>query len=147
MKVLIPSNFEISIEQFDGLFLNQDIYLEDNYTNPIHDLKEGSYYFLSQEGTFNDRFELIYKKPSNNNDVIDENLVVIYPSNGIISINSSVEKISSVRVYDILGKEVFAKVNINSNELIISDLTVQNQSLIVKLTLTNGNQISKKIIF
>ena len=68
-------------------------------------------------------------------------------SNGIIKINSSVEKINSIIVYDILGKEVFTKTNINSNEFNISDIITQNQSLIVKLTLVNGNQITKKIVF
>ena len=147
LKVLTPSSFEISIEQFDGLFTNQEIYLKDIYTNAIHNLKDGAYYFLSQAGTFNDRFELVYKRPSRQDELIDENLVLIYPTNGIIKINSSVEKINSITVYDILGKEVFTKANINSNEFNISDIIAQNQSLIVKLTLVNGNQITKKIVF
>ena len=90
---------------------------------------------------------MVYKRPSRQDELIDENLVLIYPTNGIIKINSSVEKINSITVYDILGKEVFTKANINSNEFNISDIIAQNQSLIVKLTLVNGNQITKKIVF
>ena len=89
----------------------------------------------------------MYKRPTRQDELIDENSVLIYPTNGIIKINSSVEKINSIIVYDILGKEVFTKTNINSNEFNISDIITQNQSLIVKLTLVNGNQITKKIVF
>jgi|GEM_PF-822243 len=147
LKVLTPSNFEIGIEQFDGLFANQEIFLKDNYTNAIHNLKEGAYYFLSQAGTFNDRFELVYKKAVQQNESIVDNSVLIYPANGTISINSSVDKINSVTVFDILGKQVFTKANINSNVFTITDVVAQNQSLIVKLTLANGTQITKKIVF
>lgn len=147
LKVLTPSNFEISIEQFDGLFANQNIYLKDKYTNVVHNLKEGAYFFVSQAGTFNDRFELIYKKPIHLEDLVEEDSVLIYPTNGNITINSSNEKISSVRVYDILGKQIYEKTNINNNEFVISDIMAQNQSLIVKLTLVNGQQNTKKIMF
>ncbi|NHM04966.1 T9SS sorting signal type C domain-containing protein [Flavobacterium celericrescens] len=147
LKVVIPSSFEISIEQFDGLFANQAIYLRDNYTNAIHDLKEGAYYFLSQAGTFNDRFELVYKKPSNQEEIIVENTVLVYANSGVINLNSSIEKISSIAIYDILGKEIFSKSEINNNEFKVQNLAIQNQSLIVKLTLTNGKQVTKKIIF
>jgi hypothetical protein len=147
LKVVTPSSFEISIEQFDGLFANQAIYLRDNYTNAIHDLKEGAYYFLSQAGTFNDRFELVYKKPSNQEEMIVENTVLVYTNSGVINLNSSIEKINSIAIYDILGKEIFSKSEINNNEFKVQNLAIQNQSLIVKLTLTNGKQVTKKIIF
>jgi len=61
LKVVEAGNFEINIEQVDGLFAQQDVYIKDTYTNAIHNLKEGSYYFISQVGTFNDRFEVVYK--------------------------------------------------------------------------------------
>lgn len=52
-------NYNISIENFDGLFENQEIYLKDNYLNVLHDLKQGNYTFSSNAGTFNDRFEVV----------------------------------------------------------------------------------------
>lgn len=54
--------FTISLTDFDGLFTeNQDIYLKDNFTQTEQNLKDGNYIFVSEQGIFNNRFEVVYK--------------------------------------------------------------------------------------
>jgi hypothetical protein len=59
-KTNITGTFEISIDHFDGFFVNQDIFLKDNLTGVIHNLKNGDYSFTTDIGRFNDRFVLLY---------------------------------------------------------------------------------------
>jgi len=145
LKVVEASDFEISIEQFDGLFENQDIFIKDNYTKAIHNLKDGSYYFIAQVGTYNDRFELIYKKPTKEESVSTNNVDVLVKNNDL-TIQAYQSEIASIEVYDVLGKLLFSKNGINNKQFNTNQITTTNQALIVKIQLENGEVIVKKII-
>ena len=145
LKVVEVGNFEINIEQVDGLFTNQDVFIKDNYSNVIHNLKETSYNFIAQAGTFNDRFELIYKK-SIKEETINTNTVDVLVKNSDLTIQSYQTVISSVEVFDILGKVIFSKNGINNKQFNTNQIATSNQALIVKIQLENGEVIVKKII-
>ncbi|MES2865046.1 MAG: T9SS sorting signal type C domain-containing protein [Bacteroidota bacterium] len=146
LKVTEASNFEINIEQVDGLFENQDVFVKDNYIGAIHNLKEGSYYFISQVGTFNDRFELIYKKPTKEIEVTSANSVDVLVKNNELIIQTYQSAIANVEVYDVLGKVVFTKNGINNKQFNTNQITATKQALIVKIQLENGEVVVKKII-
>lgn len=59
-KANIAGTFEISIDEVDGLFVNQDIFLKDMVTGTIHNLKNGGYSFTTAVGRYNDRFVMVY---------------------------------------------------------------------------------------
>jgi trimeric autotransporter adhesin len=146
LKTTISSNYEISLDNFDGLFSNQNIYLKDKYTGSIHDLKnEGSYFFISDAGTFNDRFELIYKKPVKE-EVLSTNTVDVLVKNNDLTIQTSSSAIVNVEVYDVLGKVVFTKNGINNKQFNTNQIPASNQALLVKIQLENGEVVVKKII-
>jgi hypothetical protein len=145
LKVVEAGDLEINIQQLDGLFTNQDVYIKDNYTNLIHNLKEGSYNFNAQVGVFNDRFELIYKKPTTE-EVIVANVVDVLVKNNDLTIQAFNSNISSIEVYDVLGKLIYTKSGINNKQFTTNQISVSNQALIVKIQLENGEVIVKKII-
>lgn len=145
LKVVEAGDFEINIEQVDGLFATQDVYVKDNYTNVIHNLKEGSYNFIAQVGTFNDRFEIIYKKPTQE-EVVTTNTVDVLVKNNDLTIQTYHSAISSIEVYDVLGKLIYSKSGINNKQFNTNQITVSNQALIVKIQLQNGEIVIKKII-
>lgn len=145
LKVVEAGDFEINIEQVDGLFVNQDVFVKDNYTNVIHNLKEGSYTFIAQVGTFNDRFEMIYKKPLKE-EVVTTNTVDILVKNNDLTIQTYHSEISSIEVFDVLGKSIYTKSGINNKQFNTNQITVSNQALIVKIQLQNGENVIKKII-
>ena len=148
LKVIEAGTYEIALENLDGLFVAQNVFIKDNLTGMLHDIKQGSYSFNSQAGTFNDRFELVYKNAALNTDSFENlNLVNTFSSNGILNIVSSKKNIKSVEAYDILGKVIYSNKNVNALELVISSITSTNQALILKVTLENGQQVDKKIIF
>lgn len=145
LKVTDASNFEINMQQVDGVFENQDVFVKDNYTKSIHNLKEGSYYFSSQVGTFNDRFEVIYKKPTIE-EVVSTNAIDVLVRNNELSIQSYQSAIASVEVYDVLGKVIYTKNGINNKQFNTNQITATNQALLVKIQLENGEVVVKKII-
>jgi hypothetical protein len=140
--------YNISLESVDGLFTAQDIFLKDKYTNIIHDIKQSEYQFSTQDGTFADRFEIVYQNGVLSNDeFINNNDVLVYTQNNQIEVNSLKENITSVMVFDVLGRTIFKSENIGEKELSIASISQNNQALFIKITLTTGEVITKKMVF
>lgn len=142
----LTGSFEINLSDFDGLFENQDVFVEDTMLNIIHNLKESPYLFASEIGTFESRFvvrftssTLAVSEPN-----LNANSIVIYKNSGQkIYVNSGVKKMKSIQVFDILGRLLWSKEDINSNELTLNDFT-SNSILLISVELTDNQKISKK---
>lgn len=149
-KTTIAGNLTISIDHYDGLFDYQDIYVEDKLLNIIHDLKASNYEFTTAIGTFDDRFVLRYVPSETLGNPGHENIangVMVYKNNHQITVKSQLETLQGITVYDLLGREVFNAQNIGSNSFNITDVVLNNQPLIVKAILVNGQVVNKKIIY
>ena len=145
LKATTAGNYSISLENADGLFTAQNVYIKDNLTNSIHDIKLQPYSFVTTEGVFNNRFKVIFKNAALSNDsfVSDENIVV-FTQNEELKINAT-QFINMVEVYDILGRKLFEGNEIKSNSFIIP-IGKTNVPLFVKINLMNGNNVIKKVI-
>jgi hypothetical protein len=62
-KVVTSGAYTISLDHAIGIFedKSQVIYLKDKKKSKLHNLSGGSYSFVSKAGTFEDRFEIVYK--------------------------------------------------------------------------------------
>lgn len=144
----VAGNYTIGIEGTDGLFGEQDIYLEDKALNVIHDLKESSYVFTTETGTFNERFELRYTTEQLSTPGFNPvNSLLIAVKESAINLKSSQENISEVTVYDMLGRTIYTRSDIGTTHFSIENLLASQQSLIVKAKLENGAIVTKKILF
>jgi len=145
----IEGDFSISIDEVDGLLVGQNIYLEDKLNNTIHNLTKEAYTFQTTKGTFDDRFVLRYTdKTLGTGDFDTTNTqVLVSVKNKQIKINSSVESIDKVLIFDILGKQIFSKINVGTTELVIPNLGSSEQVLIVKTLLQNGQTVTTKLIY
>jgi hypothetical protein len=141
----------ISIDHVDGVFLeDQNVYLEDKLLNVVHDIKATPYNFASAAGTFNDRFVLRYTDDGGlgiDNFESNDTSIFISKDKNELKIKSELENIKRITVFDLLGRKVFDKEVINSNEFRTSNITLNKQTVIVKVTLINGQVISKKIVY
>lgn len=146
-----PSTYRISVDNKDGLFEDDlvGIYLEDKLLNVIHDLRQSPYQFVTESGTFNSRFVLRY-----NNGLLavdqgswNENNVVVFKQNEQIQVASSLVKMKSVKIYDVQGRLVIEKNDINSQSATLQKVGLANQVLMVQITSVDGVVVSKKIIF
>ncbi|NUY80338.1 choice-of-anchor D domain-containing protein [Flavobacterium sp. MAH-1] len=147
-KTTAAGNFSIGLEGFDGLFENQNIYLEDKVLNIIHDLKQSPYAFTTSAGTFDTRFELRYTTEQLSTPEFDlQNSLTIAVNDNAIHLKSFGEDIESIAVYDLLGRNIYETNDVHSTDFTIRNVVSNQQSLIVKSKLANGAVISKKIIY
>lgn len=141
--------YSISIDNFDGLFATQDIFLKDNYSNTVHDIKAASYTFPSDAGTFDDRFEIIFVNSvlDTNTPVPDANTIIAYKANNELRIISGNTEMSEIVLYDLLGREIYRKSGITASEITITELPLADQVLILQVTTSENLKISKKILY
>ena len=146
----IKGVFSIAIDQVDGVLVSQDIFIEDKSNNVIQNLKQGPYSFSTEVGTFKNRFVLRYVNTSKTLRTgtfkVIENTVLVSSTNKQIKINSSKELINKVEVFDLLGKPIYKKNDVNSNEFVITNLAMDHQLVLVKIVLQNGTTVTKKIV-
>lgn len=142
--------YTISIHDFEGDFYSDNIiYLRDNLLNITHNLNDSDYSFTSDAGVFNDRFEIVFTPSSLsiNDNVVDANdLIISELSNGEVQFKvGKKHQISNVVILDILGREIYNLQGSNSTEVYnLSQLS--NAAYIAKVTLSNGQVISKKAV-
>lgn len=153
VKIAHNGNYTIAINALDGVFLNtsQGIYLEDLYTSTTHDLRLSPYSFFSESGNYDDRFVLKYIADNNGTldlDEFNENVgVVITTNKDKIRVHSYNSKIDEITIYDIVGKRLLDRKNINEEIYNITSLKHTTSTLIVKVILKNGKQKIQKIIY
>ena len=148
-KAAAAGNYTIALDHFDGLFEGQDVFLKDNATGSIHNLKAGSYTFATTAGTFASRFVIVYQNSAlgTNNPVAQEAGVIVYKADGVIIVTAGENTIKDVEVFDVRGRLLFENKNINASETKLASLVAENQVLIVKVTLANGAAASRKVAY
>ena len=139
----------ISIDHVDGLFEGQAIYLQDNVLNIVHDLKDSDYSFTTVPGTFDNRFVLRYvpqETLATETPTLDANSIVVFNTNNQISIKSTNETIAQVVIYDLQGRVLFTKNNVNAQEFATQSLSASSQVVVVKVITENKAELVKKVI-
>jgi hypothetical protein len=148
-RTTIDGAFTINIDQTDGVLTNQSVFIEDKLINIIFDLRIGPYTFTTTSGTFNNRFVLRYTNKTLGTNDFDslENQVLVSNKNKQIKVHSAIEIIDKVAIYDLLGRQLFKKEKVNNNELAIPNFVSSQQMLLVKVSLQNGQTITRKIMY
>lgn len=151
--VQLPADgtYSIAINQVDGLFTDKSnkIYIEDKLLNSINDITTMPYQFTATKGIVNDRFVLRFTNTTLGNGDFEwtANEVKVFGVSHSIYIKSEIESILSYRVYNVLGQLLASKSQVNAREVELQSILKNNQALIVKVTLENGQTVTKKIIF
>lgn len=140
-RAVQAGTYTVSLADFDGLFSDgQDIYLKDNTTQTYNDLKAGAYTFVSEQGVFESRFEVVYQADgglNTNNPTLDNKWIVYSKDNGF-QIEAQGFEMKEVMVYDMLGRLIYnnqaegtshAISNIANGVLIVKVITTDNQVL------------------
>lgn len=110
--------YQISVE-LEGYDL--PIYLKDNLTGEVVDLRNTAYSFSSNAGIHTDRFELV-SNPSNILGIASDK-VLVYASNSILHIHQSNKDPQEYHLFDMNGKQLLTTTVENKNtEVNLSDL-------------------------
>ncbi|MFP5437433.1 MAG: T9SS sorting signal type C domain-containing protein [Bacteroidia bacterium] len=145
----VAGSYTIAVDHVDGVFTQgQTIYLRDNLTGMIANLSNNSYTFVTEAGTFENRFDVLYNTEALGTDVptIDANNVIVVKQGTTIQINSGSVLMNGVTIYDIRGRKVYSVSDINNTQTAISNLTAEQQVLIVEINTVKG-KVSKRIVF
>ncbi len=146
-RAVEDGKFKISLDHFDGLFAegNITIYLKDNALHIIHNLMESGYEFESIAGEFNDRFEIVYQEEvTMGTDDLTSDEVQIYKDNDFIVVESGKEKILSVELFDLSGRNIHSNNKVNAN--FYKTKSSSKGVLIIRVQTRNGEIKTKKAI-
>ena len=121
--------------------------MRDTEIGTDHNLKLSSYVFTADAGTYNSRFKLVYQ---NYLGLVDEtfnaNTIAVAKKNNAISITAGSYLINSVQIFDLQGRKIYSKSNIDSSIVSITDLSIANQIILVQISTDNGT-VTKKLQF
>lgn len=142
-------NHTIGLAYFDGLFDDQDIYLEDTYLNVIYNLKSGNYVFATTAGTFLDRFVVRYTESALGvkENALTDNSIIAFNKNGSLVVNSGKVNMQSVKVYDLSGRLVLEKNNCQATNVVFDKANWNAQLMLVQITTEDKVTVSRKVLF
>lgn len=146
-RVNTPGTYVLSLDHFDGVFeQGQDIFVYDAYTGVLHNIKSDDYSFISETGTFDSRFTIVYAEALN---VFGQEYlsggVMLYSGDGQLHISASKE-MQSVHIYDIRGSKLFDDDNIKSQLFDVPQLELSANMFIVKIIATDNSVYVKRVI-
>jgi hypothetical protein len=141
----IAGTFTLSLDNFDGLFYGQDVYLVDNYLGAYTNLKEQSYEFVTNIGSFNDRFSIQYILPNLSVPANSfTNAVMVYSNNNELFIKSLLDNIIKIEIIDVLGRVILSEDHIDNTSKVMN--ANNNMGIVfAQITLASGVTIVKKV--
>ncbi|MGK4567490.1 T9SS sorting signal type C domain-containing protein [Flavobacterium sp. 3HN19-14] len=149
-NALTAGTFSIGIDHVDGLFTgDQNVYVKDNVSGIIHNIKESAYTFAAEAGTTTNRFSVVFQSTTLGieNPAFDANSVVVYKNNDVLHINSGSMTMSGVKVFDIRGRLIFEQSGINANTAALTNLRAAQEVLLVQITSADNKVVTKKVVY
>ncbi|OJX52242.1 MAG: hypothetical protein BGO88_16960 [Flavobacterium sp. 38-13] len=148
-KTNVSGSYSISIDHLDGLFeANQDVFLKDNQTGQIHNLKIAAYNFVTESGNFTNRFEIVYRAALGmETPTINSNSIVVYKKNEMLYIDAGNYMMEKIEIYDVSGRLIYSKSEVDDTKTVISNLSVANQVLLVKIVTSENGTATKKMVY
>jgi hypothetical protein len=147
-KAATTGNYTIALTKSDGLFAgNQDVFLKDNLTGIVQNIKKSPYSFSSDVGTFDTRFSLIYSKTLGvDSNSFKPNSVVIYKEKEWFAIKTNGTLMKEVQVYDLAGRLIFKQSGINASTTVLKGLSQVNETVLVKIMSPENGSVTVKVI-
>jgi hypothetical protein len=143
-RAINSGSYTISLTHFDGVFAQgQDIFLKDNLTQTEHNLKDGDYSFVSNQGEFATRFEVVYRSSMDVTTPELDTAWVVYAKDKKFFIETQGIDLKQVVVYDMLGRLIYqSQAEGNTHSF---TKTSANQVLVIKVMTTAGQELTKKV--
>ena len=137
-------NLHIHLSNFENDLINKNIYVIDNTTNSIYNLKQDDYHFTDSNSNEN-RLQLLItnRTLSTNNEVSNPDLR-IYHHNNTLTVLDKKTLFNEIEIMDFTGKLLYAIKGINTNSYTIP-FSILQPFVIVRVTYSD-KEVSKKII-
>ena len=92
------------------------------------------------------RLYKIFTNQTLGNPNFDINNAVVVANNDDLKVFSNIENIESIVVYDLLGRTIFTRENVNAKQFVVP-VEKAHAPLIMKIKLANGIVVERKTIF
>ena len=148
VEISAISNLTFSLDHQEGLN-DFDIFLYDKDTRNYTNLKNVDYIVNMNEGTYEDRFELVFRSTLSIDDDSLENAILLSQQSGVFNLYSETDKflIKDITVYDINGRVLFENNGINTHHTLVNLSNLSNGSIVLFRIITSDNQtLIKKAI-
>ncbi len=142
----VERTFKITMSKIEGALKDEEVFLLDNVTNVLHDLKLEPYEFEAIEGDYSNRFTLKFNSGVLSTDDVElNNSFIVFHDNNTLNIKAS-DEISELKVYDITGRLLIdSEPKSSAFELPVQNIKI-GTVLILNATMKNGSTVSKKAI-
>lgn len=112
-----------------------------------HNLKDGAYTFATDAGEFTTRFEVVFRASDLSVTIpINDSRWVVYKKDNQLQLEAIGFAMKDVVAYDMLGRTVYTKQDINAASHTIDKLGA-NQIYIIKILTEDKQSLVKKISF
>ncbi|HKJ48019.1 MAG TPA: T9SS type A sorting domain-containing protein, partial [Christiangramia sp.] len=157
-KVDKPGEYTIKIDKLENISSDFQIYLKDLDTDSYHEISEKPYTSTIEEvGTFNDRYQLVFRKPQLDNPEMEENIPELENTSLRLQYSKDTDQISLfnpeqlnidlVELYSITGQKIKTFSEVPSEELIALSIDQKLSSAVYIVRLYSGDKFySKKVI-
>ncbi|WP_264522347.1 T9SS type A sorting domain-containing protein [Flavobacterium sp. N1994] len=129
---------------------NQDVFIYDSLDNSYHNLKTDGYSVTLSTGVYNDRFQLTFKSEALSVIHPIKDNVIVFQDNAnqqMVISNPNLLDIKTVVLYDISGKQLFEKTNLQSKSSYeFSTSSFSDGVYLVKIQSSDGQSFGQKII-
>lgn len=149
LQTIVAATYTISLNDVTGMFTEAvDPILIDMLTNTETNLRNGSYTFATEAGTFDARFKIVFVENylSNNDVAANANAVFVISKDNVLSVNAGTYTINNIDIFDIQGRKIYSKENVDASSTSISDLRAKNQIILVQIATDHG-VVTKKVQF
>jgi hypothetical protein len=143
---------KITVDKATGELQNHEIYLYDRITSKIVNITREPYTFEPNDKIMDDRFTLLFQnKIETEISDLDQNKVIVFAKDGIVTVNSLTDKrISAVYVADLYtpsigGVEIGKYENIN-HKMYQFRADSKYKILNIKVVLEDGTVVNKKVM-
>jgi hypothetical protein len=147
-RVTTAGTYTFTIDHVDGLFTAaaQEVYIKDNLDGSYHNITTSPYSFASAAGTFSNRFELVYQNLLSFNEInFTANSIVVYHQQNDVVISTGSTNMSTIKIYDIRGRLLIEKKDVNASETRLN-IGSTNQVLLIQVTTIDGLKATKKVV-
>lgn len=147
------NSFELKITELENIEDSQEIYLKDNFLGTYFNLKDNKpYFFTSEQGKFNERFEIVFQSQEKSLSVEDrsvlENFVYYKNSERKLFATKLDGSITKLAIVNMLGQTTAEFNNISQEELKngLNMPTMANGAYVAYFRSNNNQVFTKKII-
>jgi len=147
-RATFAGNYKIILSDKDGLFSgDQDIFIRDNLLGIEHNIKISPYLFSSQIGMFDERFQLVFSQVLNATEVsFNPSSVIVFKAPEGLKVVTNNVVIKDIYVYDISGRLILKKENINESSSVIAGLPLAHNVFLLKIISREDNIVTTKVI-